>query len=291
VAAITKAGQPRHSPRDGFLYPAIDGEQSGWPAPNAKLFRDGAINVVPTLIGSCDTDLGSQYAEGFAPANTPASGYRRYLAAVSDAVGLGAAFVTELEENYPLSRRNGSVHATLVDLIGDSNIVCTQHDTSVFIRAAASAAASTAASTAAASAAASTAPMAKAASVYEYSFEYHAAQSESQAFHASDLPFFWGDSGEFDTPARFTTGEIAVRDQMQRALLSFVADGAPNSNANWLQNSTDTMVFTLPTQAGPTARWRAERCALWKKQRTRTHHWLGDSELHQIFRNVSRGLP
>ena len=44
------------------------------------------------------------------------------------AVNLGDDFIASLKEQYPLARRNGSVRATLLDIMGDSNIACTALD-------------------------------------------------------------------------------------------------------------------------------------------------------------------
>ena len=51
-------------------------------------------------------------------------------------------------------------------------------------------------------------PHNRSAPAYVYNFVYRAAQSNGQALHASDLPFFFGDSGEFDIPGQFTGREV-----------------------------------------------------------------------------------
>lgn len=279
VASIVKAGMPRASPHDGFLYPAIDNTAAGWPGDNADLFEQGKIAKVSCMFGSVDDDLGSSFSKGIVPANVTAADYPKYLRAIAAAVGLGDGFVADLQSNYPLSRRRGSVKATLLDLVGDSNLVCTQRTTAV-LAAAAMASAS----------AAATASGPTPAQSFEYSFTYRAWQDGGEAFHASDLPFFFGDSAEFDDAASaFSPEELNVRDSMQRNLLHFVKHGRPAS-LGWLPVSKDSNassgVMEFGTNSTVVRSWKQSRCALWQKQRQQTR-WLGDSELQRILKNVS----
>ena len=74
---------------------------------------------------------------------------------------------------------------------------------------------------------------------------------------------------------------------MQRELLHFVAEGRP-ATVGWLPlgtaaNPAAVMVFGAAATVSPG--WKAERCALWRRQRAATR-WLGDAELKKIFRAV-----
>jgi hypothetical protein len=165
---------------------------------------------------------GSSFAHGLSPMNVSNALYSKYLWAIANVVSLGSAFVAELEANYPLSRHNSSssrgsaLHLTLLDIVGDSNLACTAHDTTMLLAATANETVAT------------THP------AYAYSFTYLAKQSGYQALHASDLPFFFGDSGEFDTADLFTAEERTLRSAMQRNLLHFVATGRPAAS-DWMQ--------------------------------------------------------
>jgi hypothetical protein len=121
------------------------------------------VAKVPTLFGSVADDLGSSYATGLAPANVSDHLYSKYLWAIANIVGLGAPFVAELEANYPLSRhmngnsrggggggggggeggRSSALYLTLLDIVGDSNLACTAHDTTLLLSSASSTSAST----------------------------------------------------------------------------------------------------------------------------------------------------
>eukprot|EP00040_Diaphanoeca_grandis_P020924 m.111289 g.111289 ORF g.111289 m.111289 type:complete len:566 (+) comp28109_c0_seq2:190-1887(+) len=262
--------QPRASPHDGFLYPTIDGTDIGWPQSNQLLFARGHINKVPTMFGSADDDLGAGFASGLVARNLSASSYIKYLQAVADSVSLGESFLRELMLNYPLSRRNKTkslahdsvAFATLLDLVGDSNIGCTAFDTAMDV-----------------------ATSANGPPTYVYNYVYRAKQMGYEALHASDLPLFFGDDGEFDTPAAFTPVETKLRDVMQRDLLHFVATGKP-FDPDWKPVNVNGSVKMFDETSVVVGSWKHERCAMWRRQRQQTH-WLGDSELKQIFHNVS----
>ena len=296
---------PRKSPHDGFLYPAIDRTQLGWPNDNAELFRQGKISMVACMFGSADDDLGSSFATGLVPKNVTAADYPKYLHAISRAVGLDSAgagnFVAQMEANYPLSRRGGDVKATLLDLIGDSNLACPQHTTATLVADALANATGAPVPNVAGTSSAS----------YAYSFKYRAWQQGGQAFHASDLPFFFGDSAEFDdADAAFNDAELKVRDSMQLNLLHFVKYGRPSA-VDWPpfggSSSRDgglhggsgsssgngrgragggQSVMEFGTTSTVVSDWKKARCDMWAKQREQTR-WLGDSELQRILRNVT----
>ena len=279
VAQLLNAGMPRASPHNGFLYPVIDATSTGFPADNRELFRTGRFNRVPVMIGSTDDDLGYASAHGFAPFDLAGAQLPRYLQALANAVGLGPDFVAELASNYPLSRREAPTSrdpavspafATLLDLIGDSNIACTAFDTAMFIAGA----------------------MASPPPVFKYSFVYRAPQDGREALHASDLPFLFGDPAEFDnsTPAGFSAVEAHLAGTMQRRLLRFTMAGEPGAGwpelGPWM-NGTRVMVFSA--QPNLINGWKAARCSMWRRQREATR-WLGDSELTRIFKNVSEAV-
>ena len=94
----------------------------------------------------------------------------RYLAALANATGLDLSFARRVESVYPLEARNGSVRMTLLDIMGDSNIGCTSFDTAMLAS--------------------------RTLQSFFYSFVFRAAQSGGEDFHASDLPFWWGNAGE-----------------------------------------------------------------------------------------------
>lgn len=263
------AGSPRTSPHDGFLYPAIDFTHNVWPAPNIDLMNRGELGSlnVSLLFGSTGNDLGFSYSKIPDPAPTE---YRVYLNAVANATNLGTSFVDRLMTVYPLASRNGSVRSVLLDIMGDSNIGCP---------------------------AVESAQLTAEAGVpsHAYSFTFSAPQSHNNDFHASDLPFLWGDPGEFDVPAPFTPVEKALSDDMMGALLTFVVDGRPvvngqewpfvnNSDSGVAEGNHTVMVFSGSPHA--ISSFRQARCALWKWQRAQTGHWLGDSELRKIFESV-----
>jgi para-nitrobenzyl esterase len=63
LSALHAAGSPRLSPRDGFLYPAIDGTNEVWPLSNAELMHRGKLNSESVLFGSTGNDLGGGYSK------------------------------------------------------------------------------------------------------------------------------------------------------------------------------------------------------------------------------------
>ena len=121
---------------------------------------------------------------------------------------------------------------------------------------------------------------------YAYSFTYLAKQSGYQALHASDLPFFFGDSGEFDTADLFTAEERTLRSAMQRNLLHFVATGRPAAS-DWMPFSSHTAsVMEFGETPTVVKAWKAARCDMWRRQRQATR-WLGDAELKRVLCQVA----
>ena len=79
---------------------------------------------------------------------------------------------------------------------------------------------------------------------------FRAPQSGGQDFHESDLPFWWGNEGDFDFPAPFDRTETLLCHAMRSALLVFVAHGQPGKSAgvSWpLVNNTNGEILLIHT--------------------------------------------
>ena len=129
-----------------------------------------------------------------------------------------------------------------------------------------------------------------------YSFEEDAAQSGGRSLHASDLPFFFNDAGEFDVASAFTPREAAVREAMQRSLLHFVAHGNPGV-PGWgpVVGGTSSAVMVFGGGGGGGGGgvvhgWKRDKCLLWRQQRAETRHWLGDAELMHVLMNCTAAV-